>query len=44
MPIVTLALDHQRIEHPLLMRIRPHVEIGEGNRRDLPERSAVVPC
>ena len=34
MSIVTLALDHQRIEHPLLMRVWPDVEVGERDRRD----------
>ena len=33
MAIVPLPLDHQRIEHPLLMRIRPHVEAGKRDRR-----------
>ena len=41
-PIVALALDHERVEHALLMRVRPHVKAGERDRRCLAERALVV--
>ena len=42
MAIMALALDRQRLEHPLLMRVRPDVEVGERDRRGLAERAPIV--
>ena len=35
--IVPLAFDRERVEHPLLMWVWPHLEVGERNRRGLAE-------
>jgi hypothetical protein len=40
--VVAVALDHQGVEHPLLVRVGPHVEVGEGDRRGLPDRAPLV--
>ena len=40
--VVTIALDRQGFQHPLLMRVRPHVEVGKRDRRCLTERAAIV--
>src|SRR5689334_24365194 len=42
MSIVTVPFDHQRFEHSLLVGVRTDLEIGEGDRRELAERSTVV--
>ena len=39
--VVPLALDRERVQHSLLVWVRPHVKAGEGDRRGLPERAAV---
>ena len=39
---MTIPLDRQRLQHPLLMRIRPNIEVGKRDRRRLTERAAVV--
>ncbi len=40
--IVPLALEGKRFEHPLLMGVRPNVEVGELDRGGFPQRSSVV--
>src|ERR1019366_8774185 len=40
--VMPIALDHQRVEHSLLVRIWPNVQIGEGDRRGLPQRPPIV--
>ena len=42
MTVVPFALGRQRVEHPLLMRVRADIEVGERDRRALAERASVV--
>jgi hypothetical protein len=39
--VVSVALDHQGIEHPLLVRIGTHIEVGEVDLRR-PDRAPIV--
>ena len=42
MTVMALPLDRQRLEHPLLVRVRPDIEVRERDRRGLAERAPVV--
>ncbi|HYZ27755.1 MAG TPA: hypothetical protein VE570_01770 [Thermoleophilaceae bacterium] len=37
-----IALDRERVEHALLMRIGPDVEVRERDRRRFSQRTAIV--
>ncbi len=39
---LALALDRERVEHSLLVRVGADIEVGERDRRRLTERAAVV--
>lgn len=40
--VVAVALDHQGVEHPLLVRVGPHIEVGEVDRGCGSDRAPIV--